>query len=347
MQDSNRQDHAVFIDDNLLKTAKIAAYMYDQKFENSEGKEKPFTPKAFPGKAISIVMRDNDSTIEIYLDSDACLWDSKVTSVGKFGKLDPDQMERFFKSEFYEKMIKSLSKKWPTTDPNYQKLFRAVIDKRLRVGIIPEEELEEAAKCGALTELAHSRDVDQPNKRKDLANKDITGDGERDYSGSGRRIVHFSDNGVASKSAKYYCWPRKGKEFKWNSWKEWQKQKPFCKMTFKFNGREYMISASLFDEQFDNRGFRGGDLDWKPPFGWLTPDECEQITKLSLVKKFLHQCKKRVKKFLDMTPEEVYEKIDKPERVDVKEIAKTQRVIRHCIDVLFNKGQKDNYHYDN
>jgi len=46
-------------------------------------------------------------------------------------------------------------------------------------------------------------------------------------------------------------------------------------MTFKYNGRKYMISASLFDEQFDNRGFRGGDCDYKPPFAWLTPDECD------------------------------------------------------------------------
>lgn len=44
---------------------------------------------------------------------------------------------------------------------------------------------------------------------------------------------------------------------------------------------------------------------------------------LSAVRKFLRQCKKRVKKYLEMTPEEVLEKIDKPERVDIKEIEKT------------------------
>jgi hypothetical protein len=79
--------------------------------------------------------------------------------------------------------------------------------------------------------------------------------------------------GVSSKGAEYYCWPRKGKEFKWNSWKDWKKLKPFAKMIFKHNGRKYMISLSLFDENFDHRGFRGADIEWKPPFAWTTPDE--------------------------------------------------------------------------
>jgi len=41
------------------------------------------------------------------------------------------------------------------------------------------------------------------------------------------------------------------------------------------------------------------------------------------VKKFLKQCQKRVKEYIDMDPEEVMKKIDKPERVTVKEIEKT------------------------
>jgi hypothetical protein len=81
--------------------------------------------------------------------------------------------------------------------------------------------------------------------------------------------------GVNGKSGEYFCWPRKGKEFKWNSWKDWKKIKPFAKMYFKHNGRRYMISISLFDEQFDHRGFRGADVDWTPPFAWTTPEECD------------------------------------------------------------------------
>nr|DAF73094.1 MAG TPA: hypothetical protein [Caudoviricetes sp.] len=96
--------------------------------------------------------------------------------------------------------------------------------------------------------------------------------------------------GVKGGSGRYYCWPRKGKEFKWNSWKDWRKLKPFCKMTFSHNGRQYMISLSLFDEQFENRGFRGADTKWTPPLAWLTHEECSQVLQLSIVRKFLKQC---------------------------------------------------------
>lgn len=65
-------------------------------------------------------------------------------------------MEQFFASNFYEEMVTSLSKKWPTTDPTYAKLFQAVLSKKLRVGSIPEDELEEAEKCQkSLDEIEH------------------------------------------------------------------------------------------------------------------------------------------------------------------------------------------------
>lgn len=107
-----------------------------------------------------------------------------------------------------------------------------------------------------------------------MANQDVTGDGKRDYSGSGRKIITFGDMGVKSNSGMYFCWPRRGKEFKWNTWSDWTKIKPFARMTFVYNGRKYMISLSLSDEDLDNRGFRGADLTWTPPLAWLTPSEC-------------------------------------------------------------------------
>ena len=189
-------------------------------------------------------------------------------------------------------------------------------------------------------------EVDQPGKKKELANKDVDHDNKRDYAGSGRKIVHFSDMGVNGKSGEYFCWPRKGKEFKWNSWKEWKKLKPFAKMYFKHNGRKYMISLSLFDENFDHRGFRGADVDWTPPFAWTTPEECNEIMQLSIVRKFLRQCLKRTKPYMDMSPEEVLKKIDKPEKVTIKEIEKTQRVIKHVLKTVFKEQQADDYKYD-
>lgn len=332
----------VDVNDELLAASKIAAYMYNQEFTDSLGKEKPFTPKSFPGKAILIKIPFNGNSIEIYLDSNDCVWDSKAMVDGKLCKLSPDQMQKFFDSQFYSRMMKSLAQKWPVSDPLYCKLFNAVAEKQLRVGVIPEDELSEA---GSINEIEHSHEVNQPHKRKDLANTDVDKDGKRDYAGSGRKIVSFNDNGIKRSSCTYFCWPRKGKEFKWNTWKEWTKLKPFCKMTFEHNGREYMISMSLFDENFDNRGFRGADTVWKPPYAWLTPEECQEVMRLSVVRKFLRQCLKKIKPYLEMTSEEILKKIDKPERVSIQEIDKTKRVIRHATKVAFGKGQADNYKY--
>ena len=39
-----------------------------------------------------------------------------------------------------------------------------------------------------------------------------------------------------------------------------------------------------------------------------------------------------------MTPEEVLSKIDKPERVDLKEIENTQRVIKHATKIAFGNA---------
>ena len=60
----------------------------------------------------------------------------------------------------------------------------------------------------------------------------------------------------------------------------------------------------------------------------------------------MRQCLKRVKPYVDMSPEEVLKKIDKPERVTIKEIEKTQRVIKHVMKTVFKEQQADDYKYD-
>lgn len=338
---------SIDLSDQLLSSSKIAAYMYNQKFDNAEDKEKPFTPKAFPEKAIVIRIPAclPTSDIEIYLDTKDKVWDSKFFYNGKLGKLSADQMQQFFNSAFYSNMVASLSKRWPISDPEFNDLFAAVVRKQLRVGVIPEDEIQEA---NATEDVVTERDdaVNMPNKNVKLANKDITGDGLRDYTGSGRRIVHFGNSGVKNSSVQYICWPRFGKEFKWSTWKDWTKIKPFCKMKFKYNGRTYMIALTkLVDEEFDNRGFRGGDLDWSPPFGWLSQEEVREILNLSITQKFIHQCKKRVMHYISMKPSEVLEKIDQPDRVTLKEIEKTQRVIKHMVQQELSDPHEDNYKY--
>ena len=322
--------------DEMLSNAKIAAYMSNQVIENPYGKMKPYNPKSFPDKAVVIKFDNNGIEYQIYLDTEEKAWNSFFITDGHVAKLSPEQLDTFFSTQFYADLVNALSKKWPTKDQMYADLWRAVMDCDCSTAI-KDNEIEE---CQLINE------VDQPGKRKELANKDVDHDNKRDYTGSGRRIVHFSDLGVNSKSGRYFCWPRKGKEFKWNSWKDWKKIKPFAKMHFKHNGRNYMISLSLFDENFDHRGFRGADVDWTPPFAWVTPGECEEIMNLTIVKKFLKQCIKRLKPYLDMTPEEVYAKIDKPERVTLKEIEKTLRVMRHVVKTVFKEQQADDYRYD-
>lgn len=326
---------SIDIDDEMLQDAKIAAYMSGQVLENPYGKMKPYNPKSFPDKAVVVQFEHDGTKFQIYLDTRENAWNSFFIKDGHVAKLSPEQLDSFFSTQFYAKLVDALSRRWPTKDQTYAALWQGVMDCDCSTSIF-ENELEQEALL----------EVDQPGKRKDLANQDVDNDNKRDYAGSGRKIVHFSDMGVSSKSGKYFCWPRKGKEFKWNSWKDWKKIKPFAKMYFKHNGRKYMISLSLFDENFDHRGFRGADVDWTPPFAWVTPSECDEIMKLSIVRKFLKQCLKRVKPYLDMTPEEVLAKIDKPERVTIDEIEKTMRVMRHVVKTVFKEQQADDYKYD-
>lgn len=326
----------ISISDEMLKDAKIASYMSNQVIENPYGKMKPYNPKSFPDKAVVIQFEHNGKTFQIYLDAKDKVWNSFFIQDGHVAKLSPEQLDSFFSTQFYANLVNALSKKWPTKDPTYAELWQVIMDCNCSTTIKEDE----------YSYGQHLDEVDQPGKRVDLANKDVDHDNKRDYAGSGRKIVHFSDLGVNSKSGEYFCWPREGKEFKWNSWKDWRKLKPFAKMYFKHNGRKYMISLSLFDENFDHRGFRGADVEWTPPFAWTTPEECNEIMKLSIVRKFLRQCQKRLKPYLDMTPEEVYAKIDKPERVSLKEIEKTLRVMRHVARTVFKEQQADDYKYD-
>ena len=261
---------SIDIDDSMLKDAKIAAYMANQSMPTSSGKVKPYSPKSFPGKACIVQFNYGAVPVTIYLDTKAKAWNSSFIQDGHIAKLAPEQLDGFFSTKFYAKLVDALARKWPTKDPQYADLYKAVLDCTCTTEIREDEAL-----CtGRIDE------VDQPGKKKELANKDVDHDNKRDYAGSGRKIVHFSDMGVNGKSGEYFCWPRKGKEFKWNSWKDWKKLKPFAKMYFKHNGRKYMISLSLFDEQFDHRGFRGADVDWTPPFAWTTPDECKACSAL-------------------------------------------------------------------
>ena len=193
------------ITDELLDKAKIVAYMYNLQVNNSRDEVKPYMPKFFPEQAIDIMVKLSDEFIvEIFLLTKTGEWDSKFRYEGKLCKLSAEQMGQFFSSEFYRKMLESISQKWPTTDPTYERLLKACVHKRMRIGFSGEELQDKL------------QEVDQPGKRVDLANKDLTGDGKRDYTSTGRRIVKFGDMGVKGNSGEYYCWPNPKFPFKWS-----------------------------------------------------------------------------------------------------------------------------------
>ena len=326
----------ICIDDKMLEKAKIASYLANQVIDTPSGKHKPYAPKSFPDKAVVVQFNYGVIPIQIYFDTKSATWNSSFILDNHIAKLSPEQLDQFFSTSFYKKLKGKLKNIWPLSDPQYANLYSGI---------------EECASSTSISESEANigdelNEVDQPGKRIDLANKDVDGDDKRDYAGSGRKIVHFSDMGVSRKSAKYFCWPRRDKEFKWSTWKNWKNIKPFAKMFFKHDNRTYVITLPLFDEQFDHRGFRGADYDWKPPFAWITPEECEEALKLTIVQKFMRQCVKRIRPYLKMTPEEIYKKINRPDMITVKEIEKTLRVIKHVVKVVFDDKQIDDYQYD-
>lgn len=226
-------------------------------------------------------------------------------------------------------------------------MLDAVRAKCMKIDYSDEDFGDITAYAVTENEKSFGKKVNQPGKRKDLANKDVTNDGKRDYSSTGRKIIqHFGDQGVKGNSGMYYCWPNPKYPFKWSQWKDWTKIKPLCKMNFIYNGRRYGVSLSLFDENFQNRGFRAFDCDWRPPLGWLTPGEADDLMRLNIVQKFTRQCIKRIKKYLAMKPEEVMEQINNKDKVTIEEIRKTQRVIRHVVDTALRKHAADTYRFD-
>lgn len=320
------------VTDDFLSKGIIRAYMCNNMEKDSRGEKKPYNPKTFPERAVDLTVDKDGFKVEIFLDTNVMAWDSRFKLDGRVCKLSFEQFDQFFKSAFYKKLLDKLSETWPISDPMYSRLFDGLVQKRMKVGFS-----EEDLKDWELTEN------DMPNKRTDLANRDLTGDGVRDYTATGRKILTFGDNGVKGHSGKYYCWPNPKYPFKWSQWKDWSKIKPLCKMNFVYNGRPYMVSLSPFDENFDNRGFRACDTKWEPPLGWVTPGECEQIMKLSIVRKFTRECVRKLKPYLDMTAEEVYERINNKKKITLDEIRKTMSVIKHVVNSALRTNKADTY----
>lgn len=304
------------ITDDMLAQAKISAYNVGLQAKDHKGKDIPVNPKKFPEKAIDIVFPVKQLLVEVYLDTKTKKWDSAVNYNGNIVKLSPDQMGEFFMSKFYGKMMAKLQHEWPLTDELYGGLYEGVANKEMQIDRVPV--VEEGA--------------DDEKKDKET------------HSATGRKYMNFGDIGVRSKTARFTCWPKKGKEFSWSTWKDWKKIKPLCRMRFSYsNGHEYGVTISPIGENYANRGFRSYDLTEQPPLQWLSKEENADLMKLSLFNKFIRFCIKRIQKYVEMDPNEIYKKINNPEKIEVKDIVKTQTVIRKTLNNIIKKKQTDGF----
>ena len=167
---------------------------------------------------------------------------------------------------------------------------------------------------------------------------------KKGMSPSGRRFVKFSDTNVNVDDSEFYCWPPEGKEFSWSTWKNWHTQRPFAKIIFNHNGTKYGVTTSLYDENFEDRGWRAFDADFLEGNGiaWLSKDESNKIRDLSIFQKFTKQCVKRIKKYISMDNDEILKKINRPDKIDEVHLMKTKRIIKKVLENIKNM-QFDNF----
>lgn len=305
------------ITDDALQHAKCVAYNLGQTISKN-GEKDPYNPKKFPKKAVDIIFPSGEFLVEIYFDTNLKQWCGLCQKEKNTALLLEHHFNQFFATNFFKTLIIKLKNNWPLKDKFYSGLYNNLISEncKLKQPIIQDADDEEEKELPTRTP-------------------------------SGRKIVSFSDLGVNTKKSSFYCWPPKGKEFAWSSWKHWETQKPFVKMIFSYNGRLYGVTTSLYNQDFDSRGFRSYDVEWEPKLAWLTMAEAHQIPSLSLFKKFCSQCAKKIQKYISMPTEEIYKRINRPDKITEEEINKTKSVIKAVLNTCIKKGQFDNFKWRN
>lgn len=155
----------------------------------------------------------------------------------------------------------------------------------------------------------------------------------------------FTDFGVKhNEQEAYFCWPEKGKEFKWTQWADYKKIHPLIRMRFVHNSYCYGLSISPLTEDNENRGFRSYNLDLEPKLQYCTPIETEQMMDLTIVQKFLRNAYKRLKRFVDMDDEEIFRRINRPDKCEIGDIRKTKHMIRNSMKAI-KERRADTYIY--
>ena len=260
--------------------------------------------------------------VEIWLDPGTGKWRSRTNVNGC--RLSPDQMGRFFETEYFRGIRERLSKDWKDN-----KLLEAV--KKAEIDMSAEEEVSEDGEF-------RKGNVDKEKSRE----KNAAGRQER--TNSGRKIVTFSQFGLNQKDDnRYYCWPERGKEYKWSQWADWKKIVPLARMRFHHNQYTYGLSISPSLDTSGNRGWRGYNLDIEPKLQWLTTIEVAQCIELRPIQKFIQFCENRIKSFLAVDDEEILEKVNNPEHCQIEDIKKTKSILRKSLD---NFERADTFMYE-
>ena len=316
------------ITDETLETSDCGILAYNTQVSEDDESDDAYTPKTNPDKAIIIrISMQDGNVVEIYLDTETKTWRSTVNNTSS---LSPQQMEEFFNTDFSRRMTDRISEMWPESDEFFSELLNAV--KTKKIDTTPHTTIDEGGEFrkGNINKLK--------SREKNAA-------GEQVYTNSGRKIVSFSDFGVKHTDEEaYYCWPEKDKMFKWSQWADWKKIKVLCRARIQHNEYLYGISLSLFPEDNKNRGFRAYNLDLEPKLQYLTPNEASQILQLSIMKKFLRNCLKRLNKLMSMSDQEIYDKINAPEKCTISDIRKTKHVIKNTMKAI-REYRHDTYIY--
>ena len=304
-----------------------------------------YNPKKNPEKAIDIFLDypEYNLKIEIFLDTKSKEWDSLINGTNR---LSPEQMEQFFKTDFFKKIRSRLSDVWTKEDQFFNGLMEALNTRKIKIGDVTKDDTDMIDEESKRNDFGTGKIDPNKSREKNAAGKQIR-------SRSGRKYIQPSDFSVKhDDNEAYFCWPdSKGRgdepEFRWSQWADYKKIKPLCRMRWAMgtvNAHVYGLTISPMPEQNENRGFRAYDLTAQPPLQYLTPEETRMIMDLTIVRKFLNNVNERISKYLNIPDEEIYQIVNKPEKCTIEDIRKTKQAIRNAMDAIKNK-RADNYIY--
>lgn len=278
----------------------------------------------------------NNLVIEVFLENESKEWNSSING-NQGNRLSPDQMQTFFKTNFFNNLKNRLESVWSGNE-QYCGFCDCLRNKVYKIDFddIGRKYGEDDAELNEWEVTKRKVKLGTPNE-KDASGRKIR-------SSSGRKLINFNDMGVSNGEESYYSWPGGTDDkhvFKWSRWNNWKNQKPFMRCRFSYNvaggavGADVIgLSLTLQSEDDKNRGWISYDLSLIPTLQYLTPEETEQILKLSLVRKFLKVSLERMKPILEIPDEEIFKKINKPDKCTIDDIRKTKSVIRNTLKAV-------------